>query len=121
MFKTRAELEDAPGGYYGYEDHHGKWEGFRGSDYIAMLHQEHAKWAQIVQSGHAVRTRVDPPALLATIEDAIGFWEAHPEWLTPTRSSSAGEWWGNTIKNTKVGQYKGIYRRDIARTTTGAA
>lgn len=114
MFKTEAELADAPGGYYGYEDHYGKWEALRGDAYIALLERERAKWAEIVRSGRAVHTRVDPPALLATIEEAITFWEAHPEWLAPTNSPMPGQndWWGNTIKNTKVGRYRGIYRAD---------
>ncbi len=112
MFKTQAELADAPGGYYGYEDHHGKWESLRGSNYLEMLSREHAKWEQIVRSQRQVLTRVDAPALVATIEDAINFWEQNPHWLEPAHGDQ-GAWWGNTIKNTKVGLYKGVYRSDI--------
>lgn len=114
MFKTAEELADAPGGYYGYEDHYGKWETLRGDAYLGLLERERDKWAAIVGEGREVRTRVDPPALLATIEEAMRFWTDHPEWLAPT-NGGAGEWWGNTIKNTKVGAYKGIYRTDIAK------
>ncbi len=106
MFKTRDELYDAPGGYYGYEDHHGKWEAFRGSAYVALLQRERDKWADIVASERAVRTRVDPPALLATIDEALRYWEAHAA-LLESVNGGHGAWWGNTIKNTKAGIYKG--------------
>lgn len=105
VFKTMAEVIDSPGGYYGYEDHQGKWVDFRGGQYPSMLERELKKWEAIVASGRAVATRVDPMALIETIKSAIRHWEQHASILEPS-NGGRGEWWDNTIKNTKVGMYK---------------
>lgn len=113
VFKTLAEVFDSPGGYYGYEDHQGKWEGMRwGDDYFNMLQNELQKWQAIVDSGRTVATRVDPLALVETIKQALDYWTVNHTLLEPSLSGK-GEWWGNTIKNTKVGKYKRIYRKDL--------
>lgn len=112
VFKTLDEALHSPGGYYGYEDHQGKWQDFRAVDYTSMLERELRKWEVIVASENPVSTRVDPVALIDTIHNAIDFWEQHPELLLPTNDGQ-GMWWDNTIKNTKVGKYKGIFRKDL--------
>lgn len=114
VFKTMAEVFDSPGGYYGYEDHQGKCKDFRGDQYLAMLERELKKWEAVVVSGRAVATRVDPIALVETIKSAIGHWEQHTSILEPS-NGGRGEWWNNTIKNTKVGMNQGIYRKDIPK------
>lgn len=111
VFKTLAEVGDSPGGYYGYEDHQDKWKDVRGGQYLTMLGRELKKWKAVVASGRAVATRVDPIALVETIESAIRHWEQHRSILEPS-NGGRGEWWDNTIKNTKVGMYKGIYRKN---------
>lgn len=114
VFKTMAEVIYSPGGYYGYEDHQGKWVNFRGDQYLPMLERELHKWEEVVASRRAVATRVDPVALIETINNAISHWESNSHMLKPSNNSQ-GEWWDNTIKNTKVGKYKGVYRSDIKK------
>lgn len=113
VLKTIDEIRDSPGEYYGYGDHQGKWDGVRwGSDYLDMLEFERQKWLAILDSGRPVATRVDPVALVKTIEQALDYWSANNALLEPSFGGK-GEWWGNTIKNTKVGKYRGVYRKDI--------
>lgn len=110
VFKTMAEVRDSPGGYYGYEDHQGKWKDFRGDQYLGMLERELAKWEAVVESRRAVATRVDPAALVETITSAMRHWTQHASMLEPSNGDQ-GAWWDNTIKNTKVGRFRGIYRK----------
>ncbi len=111
MFKTLREVYDCPGSYYGYEDHQGKWVNFRGYQYLSFLERELKKWERILASDRPIATNVDPEALVATIRNSISFWQSRSDLLLPV--SASDNWWDNTIKNTKVGKYKGIYRTDI--------